>query len=89
MDKDPNYKYTIFDGQLWEEQGPYCKICKAHMGHNPDMTPCFINPHGYESYANNTCPDCGQEYEYEEGNMLALSEEQLQLLAKHRGVHHG
>jgi hypothetical protein len=79
-------------GVEWEEQGPYCELCNAHMGvyYNaigvitPDQIgkwpTCFINPHGYEPYSENTCPECGQEYKYEEGLILKLSEEQLQAL---------
>jgi hypothetical protein len=84
------YKIKIIDGVEWKECGPYCELCRAHMGryYNSDGIKVegekypvhFLNPHGYESYSRNRCPECGQRYVYEEGNMLDLSEQQLQLL---------
>lgn len=77
----------IIDGLGWKEQGPYCQLCGAHMGEYyrrngtpEDKNKWFINPHGYKSYDYNTCPECGQKYEYVEDDRMILSEEQLQAL---------
>lgn len=83
-------KTTIVDGVEWEEQGPYCIICNAHMGdyYNEEGVPVegeeypnhFINPHGYEDFDSNTCPNCGQEYQYIEGDSIVLTDTQLEVL---------
>jgi len=39
-----------------------------------------------ESYSNWTCSSCGQQYIYEEGDMLQLSEHQRNLLRADRGL---
>ena len=82
-------KTKVIDGLEWEEQGPYCELCGAHMGeyYRSEGTPedrnkHFINPHGYEDFSDNTCPKCGQAYCYTEGNMLNLDEAQLEALRK-------
>ncbi len=82
-------KTRVIDGLEWEEQGPYCQICGAHMGEyyreegtSEDKNKCFINPHGYEDFSNNTCPKCSQAYEYIEGDMLDLDKTQLEALRK-------
>ena len=77
-------KTTVIDGMEWEEQGPYCVLCGAHMGrlYNRDAPTgkCFINPHNYEEYGDNTCPECGQEHAYDERQMVVLNKEQLDVL---------
>ena len=80
---------TQIVGLEWEEQGPYCQICGAHMGeyYRDEGTPenknkHFINPHGYESYSDNTCPKCGQAYRYEENDILDLDDTQLEALRR-------
>jgi len=82
---------TLADGIAYEEEGPYCELCKAHMGqyYNPNADyrkgeDIFVNPHGYESYGDNQCPNCGAEYFYNEGNVLKLTEEELQIIYKRR-----
>jgi hypothetical protein len=81
-------KTTKIDGVEYEEMGPYCQLCNAHMGeyYNAKQNPCFINPHKYEAYGDNECPSCKMPYIYDEGNMMKLNEEELDLLRKHRGV---
>lgn len=81
-------KTRVIDGIEWEEMGPYCDICGAHMGeyYNGNRgvgAECFINPHNYESYGTNVCPECGQEYSYEEGGMPELDEEVKALILAH------
>jgi hypothetical protein len=51
--------------------------------HEPQM---FINPHKYESYGKNTCPSCGMEYEYDEGDMMVLTKDDLAAIRKVRGI---
>ncbi len=82
-------KTKVIDGLEWEEEGPYCQICGAHMGsyYRDEGTPKdenehFANPHGYEDFSDNTCPKCGQEYEYVEGDTPVLSTQQLEALRK-------
>lgn len=84
-------KTKIIDDIEWEEMGPYCKLCKAHMGiyYSYGSDPCYINPHNYESYGNNQCPECGAKHVYDEGNVLHLTEEELKvILAKRQGRAH-
>jgi len=78
-------KTRMIDGIEWEEDGPYCEICGAHMGkyYNSEHDPCFINPHNYEDFSNNVCPECGQKYSYEEGNMPVLDEEVIDFILAH------
>jgi hypothetical protein len=87
-------KIKIFNGTAYEEQGPYCCLCGAHYGDyyysngrfgwdteaSTDKPLMFLNPHDYDSYSTNTCPDCGAVYDYEEGNMLVLTDEDKQAL---------
>ena len=84
-------KTSVINGTEYEEMGPYCILCKSHMGeyyysggkqkgdlrNQPRM---FLNPHKYESFDGNTCPECGTEYEYDEGNMIVLSDEDKKVL---------
>ena len=77
------------DGKEIELHPPFCELCGTHMGEEY----CFEdgiweNPNEYNEYGNNTCPNpkCRQEYEYEEGCMMVLTEEQLELLRKHKGL---
>ena len=94
-------KFKMIDGHLYEEMGPYCVLCGAHMGqyyfgdatydevqnrHFPEM---FLNPHNYESYGTNTCPSCGMKYDYEEGNMMVLTDEDKEAIRKVRGIING
>ena len=84
-------KTSVIDGTEYEEMGPYCQLCRAHMGEyyygggnrgkDPKDAPLmFLNPHGYESYGDNTCPECGTKYYYEEGNMIELTDEDIRAL---------
>ena len=92
-------KVVVIDGKKWEEMGPYCQICGAHMGElysqaegikgtkgTKGINGKFENPHNYEEYGRNKCPKCGQEYEYLEGDGIILSKEQLDILRKHAGL---
>lgn len=75
---------VVIDGKEWEEQDLYCEVCGAHMGELYNFeTGKFENPHNYEDYGDNECPKCGQKYEYIEGDVIVLSEEQKELLRKH------
>ena len=92
----PKRKTTIINSVKYKEMGPYCQLCKAHMGgyyysqgkrngsigNGPLMS---VNPHNYDSYGNNICPKCGTKYEYEEGNMIVLSAEDKKALLALRG----
>ena len=82
-----DFKVVIIDGKKWEEMGPYCQICGAHMGelYDPEEGK-FENPYNYDEYGHNKCPKCSQEYEYAEGNSAVFSEDQLKLLRKHAGL---
>jgi len=82
-----DFKTIVIDGVEWEEQGPYCEICGAHMGELYSReTEWFENPNHYEEYGNNKCPKCGQTYGYIESNSVILSAEQLELLREHAGL---
>ena len=72
----------VENGIEYEEQGPYCQLCGAHMGlyYSDEGEPDFLNPHDYEDYGDNTCPNCGAEYEYTEGDALVLTEEDKEAL---------
>ena len=71
----------------WDEMGPYCEICGAHMGElYNEKTGESSNPHNYEDYGDNTCPKCGQNYTYSEGDAIVLSEEQRSIIQKHAGL---
>lgn len=86
-------KTSVINGTEYEEMGPYCTLCKSHMGEyyysegkqkgDPGNKPrMFLNPHNYESFSDNICPGCGTEYEYDEGNTIVLSDEdKMALLA--------
>ncbi len=84
----PN-RTTVINGIEYEEMGPYCQVCHAHMGryYNEEAVApgqqMFINPHNYESYEKNTCPECGQEYYYDEGNVPYLDPEVLEFMKQH------
>lgn len=84
-------KFTVVDGLKYKEQGPYCILCGTHMGmyYCADGEPTFLNPHGYKSYQTNYCPECGAEYDYEEGYMLVLSMDDLNAIRKTRNVEIG
>jgi uncharacterized Zn finger protein (UPF0148 family) len=45
-----------------------CQICDAPMVFN--------------AYGKNVCPKCGQQYDYDEGQHIVLSDEQRELLKK-------
>lgn len=78
---------VVIDGKEWEEMGPYCQICGAHMGELYDpIKGRFENPYNYEEYDRNKCPKCGQEYRYGEGDVPILTEDQLKLLRKHAEI---
>jgi len=77
-------KTRVIDGVEYEEMGPYCDICGAHMGEYYDPKKgSFINPHNYDEYSSNVCPECGQEYSYEEGDMPILDDEMKALILAH------
>jgi hypothetical protein len=90
-------KTCIIDGLEWEELGPYCELCGAHMGryYRPNGIPrrtaddrnkCFINPHKHESYGKNKCPKCKARYLYDEGDMLVLTKADYKAIRKVRGI---
>jgi len=91
-------KIKMIDGHPYEELGPYCELCKAHMGryyfqdatynpedgtHTPEM---FLNPHKYESYGDNKCPSCKAKYVYDEGNVMVLTKADYDAIRKVRGI---
>ena len=51
-----------------EDGGMLCHLCKVKL---PDC-----------GYSDTACTNCGQEYDYDEGHVIALSEEQLEALRK-------
>ena len=79
-------KRVKIDGMMYEERGPYCQLCGGHMGtyYNIDKGG-IANPHGRKPYGKNTCPHCGAKYEYNEGDMLVLTEEDKKALLAIRG----
>ena len=84
-------KFKEIDGLIYEEQGPYCVLCGAHMGqyYCAKGEPTFLDPHNWQDYGGNTCPQCGAEYTYEEGNDLDLTVEDLEAIRKVRGIEAG
>jgi hypothetical protein len=91
-------KTKMIDGHEYEELGPYCQLCGAHMGqyyfqnatydevkncHFPEM---FLNPHKYESYGDNKCPSCKAKYVYDEGNVMVLTKADYDAIRKVRGI---
>lgn len=46
---------------------------------------CDVCDHKFtlDRYSYGCCPKCGQEYGYDEGSMLILSDEQKEVLRKH------
>jgi len=84
-------KFKEIDGLKYEEEGPYCILCGAHMGmyYCSDGEPTFLNPHGWEGYGNNNCPQCNASYPYEEGVDLELTIEDLNAIRKARGIEAG
>ena len=78
--------YMLYEGKIWEARGHRCEICGTYMGElYRQGDEGWINPFNYETYGDNTCRGCGQEYIYEEGQMMYLTEEQLEILRKHAG----
>ena len=75
----------MYDGKEWEARGHRCEICGTYLAelYRPDDG--WINPFNYETYGGNKCRGCGQEYIYDEGQMMHLTEEQLEILRKHAG----
>lgn len=52
-----------------------------------DEMTCIICDHKFEhgTYsANINCPNCGQIYDYDEGQCIRLSEEQINILKAHK-----
>ena len=76
---------VIYKGKKWEVEGMPCFICGTIMSELYREEEGFANPHNYEDYGPNKCHNCGQEYHYDEGDMILLSKEQLALLRKHAG----
>lgn len=74
------------EGTEWKQDGPFCDLCGFHFGEIYNSEKGIKNPHGYESYDDNTCPNCGAEYKYNEGLTLVLTEKDLDLLRKEKGI---
>jgi uncharacterized protein with PIN domain len=76
------------DGKVYKAQkhGFRCALCNAYMDMYYSQKHGWIDPHHYDGYGDITCSKCGQEYKYEEGNMMVLSEEQLDALRKLKGL---
>jgi len=89
MTRKPRFKEI--NCLMYKEEGPYCILCGAHMGmyYCAEGEPCFLNPHNWESYSNNTCPECGAEYSYDEGTELNLTLEDLEAIRKVRSIENG
>lgn len=78
------------DGKVYKAQkhGYRCQLCGTYMDQYYSEKHGWINPHGFEDYGDNTCHACGQKYEYEEGGVMILTEEQLATLRKLKGITH-
>jgi hypothetical protein len=82
-------KTVVFDGVTYIEEGPRCEFCGCHMGklYNPkakEGEKTFINPNNYNDFKRNRCRGCGMEYEYNEGMIPILSDEDKKLILKNR-----
>jgi len=88
INMDNDIKRKIINGVKWELHPPFCELCGTHMGEMYNVKHGWSNPNKHESYGDNTCPNpkCKQEYKYEEGDMMVLSEDDLNLLRKARGL---
>lgn len=52
-----------------------CKVCKREFNADP-----------YDDTGINKCPCCGQVYNYDEGLMIELTEEQIEWLRELKGL---
>ena len=91
-------KLREIKGWMYEEQGPWCELCDTHMGktlycstipYDNDLGLKAFEPDpntSWKGYFGGTCPKCGQEYTYEEMCVIELTEDQLNLLRKDKGL---
>lgn len=87
-DEDPRTR--VVNGRTYEEVGPYCLICRHHMGdlydpntrHDDPKNPTFISTEEGKEYGDWKCGKCGQEYSYNEATTIELTDKQLRILKK-------
>ncbi len=85
---DEGPRTRVVNGHTYEEVGPYCLICRHHIGdlynpnvsHNDPENLMFVSTKEGEDYSDWKCGKCGQEYSYNEATTIELTDKQLKIL---------